>query len=180
MGRALTVLRGPTDVRSCSACSACCTLMGVPELDKPLQTKCEHVCSSGCGIYAERPESCRVFRCLWLQGIGPRQFRPDRSGVMLTVNDTGRILVAMELVKGAATRGAMHTFLAGYVRQGQMVYVVHPNDARTIWTRDGGRRYVPPALANPAKYPASPAPDDPPEPQSPPADPDTLPDPPSP
>jgi hypothetical protein len=119
--------------------------MGVPELDKPLQTKCVHVCSSGCSIYRERPASCRVFRCLWLQGVGGRELRPDRSRVMLTVNDTGNVLVAMELDKGAATRpGPMEKFLAGYVAQGRLAYLVHPDDSRTIWTRDRGKQYVPP------------------------------------
>lgn len=38
----------------------------------------------GCQIYAKRPESCRTFRCGWLDGLGDETLRPDRCGAMFS------------------------------------------------------------------------------------------------
>ena len=61
-----------------------------PSLDKPDWTRCPHQCAVGCGIHAERPEECREFDCLWLEGHGPEGDRPDLSGVIAwSSGDTG-------------------------------------------------------------------------------------------
>ncbi len=77
----------------CDGCTACCKIMKVRELDKPANVWCQHCrIGSGCGIYVERPESCRVYECLWLktQRMGrpiPPELRPDRSRVVIgTIN----------------------------------------------------------------------------------------------
>ena len=59
-------------VRSCGSCSLCCKLLVIDELDKPPDTWCPH-CKpgrGGCSIYADRPPSCRLFRCGWLDSKG--------------------------------------------------------------------------------------------------------------
>jgi hypothetical protein len=44
--------------RSCGPCSACCTTMGVSELNKPEHVACLHLKSpNGCGVYENRPKS---------------------------------------------------------------------------------------------------------------------------
>jgi len=71
-------------MRNCDGCTACCTSLAVPEYDKKTNDACEHICI-GCNIYAERPESCRTFRCTWLsEGTGFKELsmRPDRCGVV--------------------------------------------------------------------------------------------------
>lgn len=74
-------------MRECAGCVACCTLTRVPELDKPYGVTCCHVCD-GCAIYSERPQSCRDFRCAWLNGEMPDWMRPDKAHVMLErIND---------------------------------------------------------------------------------------------
>ena len=71
---------------ACGACTACCRALGVAELDKPEWKKCSHVISSGCGIYADRPQSCRDYSCIWRQSQDhspmPKAYRPDRLGVV--------------------------------------------------------------------------------------------------
>jgi hypothetical protein len=105
----------PADVRECGTCTACCTVLVVAELHKPARWACDHVNCRGCGIYENRPQSCRDFNCAWLRGEIPRQItgqisgdeshRPDKLGVMFdffysTVTKRDR-LVAFELWNGA-------------------------------------------------------------------------------
>ena len=79
----------------CDGCTACCKIMKVHELDKPANTWCAQ-CSigEGCRIYDTRPESCRVYACLWLRTqaldkpIAPA-LRPDRSRVVIGTVDDG-------------------------------------------------------------------------------------------
>lgn len=73
--------------RACGECTVCCTVCAIEELAKPNDTRCVHLSASGgCGIYDERPGSCRAFYCAWrrLSWLG-NAMRPDRSGVMLTL-----------------------------------------------------------------------------------------------
>lgn len=93
--------------RSCDACTACCTAMDVPELAKPSGTRCPHLTAQGCDIYAERPASCRHFRCAWLardSALMTTALRPDRSGVVVWQERTrlGVTVVAQETTPGAA------------------------------------------------------------------------------
>lgn len=65
----------------CGSCTFCCTALGVEKLKKPPWQKCEHA-SRGCGIYAQRPNSCQIFECVYVQDqqrdkVMPRSMRPD-------------------------------------------------------------------------------------------------------
>jgi hypothetical protein len=67
----------------CGKCTACCTALGVPAIDKPPRHRCKHLCAKGCGIYPTRPEPCRVWSCGWLLGGDwLARYRPDRCGVI--------------------------------------------------------------------------------------------------
>lgn len=70
--------------RKCGRCTECCTAMGVVEIDKDHGVKCEHVGRRGCSIYAKRPDSCRLFKCGWLDGYGANADRPDKIGLVLS------------------------------------------------------------------------------------------------
>ena len=67
----------------CGECDCCCDVVGVGELNKPINTRCEHMNGKGCAIYAKRPRECQVYRCEWLMGGWPDALRPDRLGVIL-------------------------------------------------------------------------------------------------
>jgi hypothetical protein len=83
----------------CGECALCCKVMGVPELGKPRGLWCRHCDHQSCRIYADRPRSCRDFECLWLLSQRqpdarlPREMRPDRSRVVMTVAKDGRSLI---------------------------------------------------------------------------------------
>lgn len=74
--------------RQCGPCSACCTYLGIEELQKPSNVTCKHLTGAGhakCSIYANRPEACRKYKCSWLEGMGPEWLKPNRSGILITV-----------------------------------------------------------------------------------------------
>jgi len=71
--------------RGCGSCTLCCRVLAIDELDKPEGVACRH-CESGrgCGIYPDRPESCRGFYCgyLALPFVGQHWF-PDHCGMVV-------------------------------------------------------------------------------------------------
>lgn len=114
----LPVLRdGPAEGLGCGSCGACCVLPAVVSLGKPMHRACDHLRHDGCGIYGSRPDECRRFHCLWLQGAlgSDRALRPDQLGVMFDAyhprtdeaslsiagNPPRPRLVALELWSGA-------------------------------------------------------------------------------
>lgn len=77
----------------CGTCTACCRLLGIKELAKPAGKWCSHCAiGKGCTIYETRPESCRVYSCMWLSSQSlpegnqwPAALRPDKSKVVFTM-----------------------------------------------------------------------------------------------
>lgn len=91
--------------RSCGDCTACCTILGVPDLSKEPYQTCEKVCGQGCSIYQDRPSPCREFNCLWRQGLFEEAHRPDKLGIMFSLTGPdgklGQIPIAWEVWDGA-------------------------------------------------------------------------------
>jgi hypothetical protein len=59
--------------------------MMIPELQKPMGEWCGFAqIGKGCSCYDTRPDSCRKFRCLWLDSQMPEDLRPDQSKIVLT------------------------------------------------------------------------------------------------
>ena len=85
-----TMLLGPVLAdRDCGDCTACCTVLTVdtPDFKKPAETPCRHLAARGCGIHAERPPICRAWFCVWRRMAEmPDDARPDRSGLLVSVN----------------------------------------------------------------------------------------------
>ena len=72
-------------MRSCGECSLCCKVLAIKELEKPDQEWCKHVIKKkGCAIYADRPQVCKDFMCLWLDEKSkfPDSYRPDKIGAV--------------------------------------------------------------------------------------------------
>lgn len=83
----------------CDGCTACCKVLKIRELGKPGNTWCQHCkIGVGCSIYLTRPESCRVYECVWLQtqrlnkSIAP-ELRPDKSRVVIGTTNQGEDIV---------------------------------------------------------------------------------------
>ena len=53
--------------RGCGACTLCCKLLGIEEVDSPQGQWCRHCdIGRGCKIYDQRPTPCRDFHCGYL------------------------------------------------------------------------------------------------------------------
>ena len=95
--------------RTCDTCTACCFTHAVPAIQKRGSEWCRHCeIGAGCRIYLNRPEQCREFSCLWLQGgWGNELDRPDRlkvvvGGIAVKVGDRRiRLVQFIETEAGA-------------------------------------------------------------------------------
>jgi len=80
----------PTKV--CGGCIRCCELNPVAEIGVRPFAGCPHrraapAAHPGCGIYPNRPDSCRSWSCLWLRNEEwPAELRPDHCGVVFDQN----------------------------------------------------------------------------------------------
>ncbi len=104
---------------SCGTCTLCCKTMKVHELDKPAHLWCAHCdVAKGCAIYETRPESCRIYDCLWLQTQRlsrpmAAELRPDRCRVVIgTANGGEDVILYLDPDRPDAwKRPAMQDFL---------------------------------------------------------------------
>jgi hypothetical protein len=79
----------PDNFRPCGECQKCCegwvagTAFGIPfSPHKPcafLQGKCL--------VYNFRPHVCKKFYCAWTQGLFPEWMRPDKTKLLISVQD---------------------------------------------------------------------------------------------
>jgi hypothetical protein len=119
--RALPVLEHG---RSCGECTACCTWAEIPEASDTARiahargVDCQQLGAGGCRAYGSRPKVCSDFRCLWHEGFGADEDRPDILGVMFHIapDETGQPFVAAnELRPGALDgRAAEHVREMGF------------------------------------------------------------------
>jgi len=98
---------------NCGEGRACCTLLPVAAISKPINTQCSHVCGAGCAIYHTRPKTCAEFECGYLQGGNIHEsLRPDNCGIIF-IKRTDRIFsgVLMPQIKTTdAAKGQINAF----------------------------------------------------------------------
>lgn len=76
--------------RTCGTCVACCVIPRIqaPGFTKEAGVMCRHCSGSACTIHDTRPQPCRTFFCLWRRvATMPDALRPDRTGVMFTIEE---------------------------------------------------------------------------------------------
>ena len=79
--------------RTCDGCVLCCTALGVYSLKKPDGVRCQHLCGEpgkSCSIYANRPEECYGFICVWraFDRVLPDYAKPSAIGFVIALGDT--------------------------------------------------------------------------------------------
>lgn len=92
-------VKAPPPSRPCGTCNMCCLVFAVEShhITKPNDKWCP-ACTigseRGCGVYGtpDRPEECGAFYCLWTQGIGPADGRPDRVKAVMKPTPDGKSL----------------------------------------------------------------------------------------
>jgi hypothetical protein len=114
----LATLGRSRQVNPCGGCTACCTEIGVKELGKPPRCRCEHQTESGCGVYGTHPQECRGFVCAWAMGAlgSDDKYRPDRCGLLFTLNNTDPPSIAVHILKREADNDRVQ-YLLQRVRQ---------------------------------------------------------------
>lgn len=65
-------------LRQCEGCQACCEAKKIPALNLSAWQSCPHQSSTGCANYSQRPDGCRYYTCVWVDGWGTEKQRPDR------------------------------------------------------------------------------------------------------
>lgn len=119
--------------RECGPCTECCSTLGVHELDKPEFTRCSHEGSPGCKIYRSRPESCRDYNCVWIQGQLEHQDRPDRLGIVFsTAEMVDRQIVLAHVRKPGADKTGRGQELISLLAQVLPVCILRANGTRSV------------------------------------------------
>ncbi len=90
--------------RECGECSLCCTVLRVDEIGKLGGVPCRHQrAEGGCAIHSRRPQICRAYRCLWLQGSFRDVDRPDALGAVVDlVPEGGQVVLAIRQAEPGA------------------------------------------------------------------------------
>jgi hypothetical protein len=108
-----------------------------PDVVKPAHQACEHCTMQGCGIYADRPETCATFQCLWLasqqveQLALPATMRPDRCGVVIDLNAAGTVLAHCEFPASWKAE-PMRGWLTGMAVRGHNVLLENKEGTRWL------------------------------------------------
>lgn len=120
---------------SCDGCTVCCEVMGVEELNKRKWEKCQHA-GIGCHIYETRPQSCREFQCMWLQGlVGDESTRPDKLGLMFRLDDDrflGRVIVCHEVYPGALEKEETARYLYEVAKIQMVILTTREREKRIL------------------------------------------------
>lgn len=104
---------------NCDGCTACCILLPIDAISKPVNTDCQY-CNNGCRIYESRPQTCADFECAYLQGRNlPRSLRPDECGIIF-IKRTDRIFSGVLMADMQPTNAAKGQIDA-FVKQGYSV-----------------------------------------------------------
>jgi hypothetical protein len=126
--------------RECGPCTACCTILGVAELHKPVYVTCQHVCEQGCSIYNARPQTCRDWSCDWKNGFVPGEDRrPDKLGIIFDLRcESGRdpILCMWEVVEGAARENAVRVIMSNVYPQVPSAVLKQDGTAYNYWNEE--------------------------------------------
>lgn len=128
--------------RVCGDCTACCSAMAVPTIDKPAFTPCSRLntpetaptARPGCNDYENRPASCRDFRCAWLDGFPMTGSgdRPDRLGLVLVPTIDPQVIQVREVWENASSETRAQGFITELRRAGLRVELVSPAAQRTL------------------------------------------------
>lgn len=141
----------------CGACSECCTVKAVAEIQKPEDTPCKHLgrhpptmdrpSSSGCRIYAKRPQSCKDYFCAYRFGVlgDGEMLRPDKLGIVFDVVDrlppgVSMMVSAREARPNAITEAM--PILHQIVAQGMVVYLIEGEKRRFLGPEELVKRCI--------------------------------------
>lgn len=117
----------------------CCKLLGIDEIpDKQDGHWCPHAAPGArpgaCTIYEDRPQSCRDFRCAWLHGTLPDDWKPDRLKAVIVGNVADeRLMQVYEDPHGPeVSKGKLVPWIRQCLNRGLVVCVVRGERSRML------------------------------------------------
>ena len=140
-----------TAEHGCGDCRACCVHLPIAAGEvcdnaKPAGVDCPHLADKGCGIYQQRPESCRRFRCVWhMEPSWPQTWRPERSGLLCLreeIDDGLSAALVYEIERDAIARPTTKSILAKLQESTAVVALVNLQRQRQLLH---GRQWAEPA-----------------------------------
>lgn len=88
-------------MRECGNCKECCRwLIGdAYGWEFGNGKECRFLCETGCSVHSARPKTCRNYYCAWAQELIDEEYRPDKCGVLISVEngDDGQYLKIIEI-----------------------------------------------------------------------------------
>lgn len=76
------------EFRECGECHACCSgslLANAHGNHFGAGCACVFLVKKKCSIYENRPDVCRKYQCAWTQHLLDADMRPDKCGIMVSV-----------------------------------------------------------------------------------------------
>ena len=126
--------------RTCGGCVECCRVipLDLPELAKPTGELCAYcVEGAGCAVHAIRPQTCRVWFCLWRVVDLSDDWRPDRSGVIVRPDGVEDGVITLFVIRPTEFVGSTAFFatVAGWIAEGIEVALSVPGPVGTYPAR---------------------------------------------
>lgn len=126
--------------RECGGCVECCRVipLSLPELSKPTGQLCAYcVDGAGCSVHEIRPQTCRIWFCLWRVIEVSDDWRPDRSGVILRPDgvEAGRMTLYVLRRTGFLDSPAFFETVAHWIDEGFEIGLSVPGPVGTLPVR---------------------------------------------
>jgi len=132
----LPVISNPQlNFKECGDCQKCCegwvagSAFGIPfHPNKPcafLQGKCL--------VYSFRPAVCRKFYCAWSQGLFPDWMRPDKTNVLISVQDWSKGQYLKVIACGFKIDNNIMNEVKKFSAEQNCPYIVHDIDGTNIF-----------------------------------------------
>jgi len=137
--------------RTCSGCVECCRviLLALPELAKPTGELCAYcVDGAGCSVHEIRPNTCRIWFCLWrgieLDGAGG----PGPSGVIVRPDGIEDGIITLYVLRRSDFLASTDLFVtvAGWIAEGIEVALSIPGPVGTYPARAVVTDWLRPAI----------------------------------
>lgn len=137
--------------RDCGGCVECCRVipLNLPELAKPTGELCGYcVDGAGCSVHAIRPQTCRVWFCLWRAVELSDDWRPDRSGVIVRPDGVEDGVITLYVVRPSEFLASQEFFItvAGWIAEGIEVALSVPGPVGTYPARAVVTDWLRPAI----------------------------------
>lgn len=126
--------------RECGGCVECCRVipLNLPELAKPTGDLCAYGANgAGCAVHAIRPQTCRVWFCLWRVIELSDEWRPDRSGIIVRPDGIEEGVITLFVIRRTEFLASPDVFVtvAGWIAEGIEVALSVPGPAGTYPAR---------------------------------------------